>query len=90
MLLCRKIENEIGGINFITVNNRVLLFRKSLSTSVTVKRLYEKKKKKKNWTWKSSKNDFWQEKHIDCSINYTCTNKKYGLQNAMAGTSWWS
>ena len=47
MLLCRKIENEIGGINFITVNNRVLLFRKSLSTSVTVKRLYEKKKKKK-------------------------------------------
>ena len=47
MLLCRKIENEIGGINFITVNNRVLLFRKSLSTSVTVKRLYEEKKKKK-------------------------------------------
>ena len=47
MLLCRKIENEIGGINFITVNNRVLLFRKSLSTSVTVKRLYEEKEKKK-------------------------------------------
>ena len=43
MLLCRKIESEIGGINFVTVNNRVLLFRKSLSTSVTVKRLYEKK-----------------------------------------------
>ena len=43
IFLCRKMENEIGGINLVTVNNRVLLFRKSLSTSVIVKRLYEKK-----------------------------------------------
>ena len=40
--LRRKIENEMDGINFITVNNRVLVFPETLSTSVVVKRLYEK------------------------------------------------
>ena len=40
--LRRKIENEMDGINFITVKNRVLVFPETLSTSVVVKRLYEK------------------------------------------------
>ena len=40
--LRRKIENEMGVINFVTVNNRVLLFHETSSTSVIVKRLYEK------------------------------------------------
>ena len=31
----------MDGINFITVNNRVLVFPETLSTSVIVKRLYE-------------------------------------------------
>ena len=40
--LRRKIENEIDGINFVTVNIRVLVFPETLFTSVIVKRLYEK------------------------------------------------
>ena len=40
--LRRKIENEMNGINFVTVNNRALVFPETLSTSVVVKRLYEK------------------------------------------------
>ena len=40
--LCRKIENEMDGINFVTVNNRVVVFPETLSTPVVVKRLYEK------------------------------------------------
>ena len=40
--LRRKIENEMDGINFVTVNNRVFVFPETLSTSIVVKRLYEK------------------------------------------------
>ena len=40
--LRRKIENEMDGVNFVTVKNRVLVFPETLSTSVIVKRLYEK------------------------------------------------
>ena len=40
--LRRKIENEMDGINFVTVNNRVFVFPETLFTSVVVKRLYEK------------------------------------------------
>ena len=32
----------MNGINFVTVNNRALVFPETLSTSVVVKRLYEK------------------------------------------------
>ena len=40
--LCRKIEYEIDGINFVTVNNGVFVFPETLYTSVIVKRLCEK------------------------------------------------
>ena len=35
-------RNEMDGIIFLTVNNRVLVFPETLSASVLVKRLYEK------------------------------------------------
>ena len=40
--LRRTIENEMDGINFVTVNNRVLVFPETLSKSAVVKRLYKK------------------------------------------------
>ena len=40
--LRRKIDKEMDGINFVTVNNKELVFSKTLPTSVIVKKLYEK------------------------------------------------
>ena len=39
--LRRRKENEMDGINFVTVTKRVLVFPETLPTPVVVKRLYE-------------------------------------------------
>ena len=82
--LRRKIKNKMDGINFVTVNNRVLVFPEPLSTSVVVKRLYEKEIELERVQKMTSD----EKNHIHCRINYTCPSKKHGMQNAMASTNY--